>query len=207
MAQGIERRSAHRAPIGAQVSWTLDNREWYEDSSRDVSSTGMMLRTQQPVDIGTVIQLSFKLPNLKFQDPVVAKAEVVRVVQRHGRQIGVGVRFRTLSSVNYEVVHEFVCRILDLPLNETMADLASHGASGYTFELDRLIEKADVREGAAAERKLAKLARAEALRRKTAARMWTRRGLRIGLVGLVLVGIFLVLKVAGFVLNWTVRIQ
>lgn len=207
MAQGIERRSAHRAPIGAQVSWTLDNRQWYEDSSQNVSSTGMMLRTQQPVDIGTTIQISFKLPNLKFQDPVVAKAEVIRVVQRHGRQIGVGVRFRTLSSVNYQVVHEFVCRILDLPLNETIVDLASHGASGYTFELDRRIEEADAREGAVAERKLAKLARAETLRRKTAARMWTRRGLRIGLV---LVGIFLVLlvlKVAGFVLDWTARMQ
>jgi hypothetical protein len=113
----------------------------------------------------------------------------------------VGVRFLTLSSLNYRVVHEFVCRILDLPLNATMADLASHGASGYTFEMDRLIEEAEVREGAAAERKLA---RVEALRRKTATRIWTRRGLRIGLV---MVGIFLVFKVAGFVLDLTARMQ
>jgi hypothetical protein len=161
----------------------------------------MMLRTQQQVDIGSSIQLSFKLPNLKYQEPVVAKAEVVRMVQRHDRQIGVGLRFLTLGSRNYKVVHEFVCRILDLPLDEDMADLASQGAAGYSFEMDRLIEEAEVRKAAVAERKLV---RAEALRHKTATRTWTRRGVRTGLV---LFGLFVVLKVAVFVLDLTSRVQ
>jgi hypothetical protein len=123
----------------------------------------------------------------------------VRVVQRHDQQIGVGLRFLTLGSQNYRVAQEFVCRILDLSRDEDLADLASHGAAGYSFEMERLIEEAEQRKAAAAERKLA---RAEALRRKTAIRIWSRRGVRTGLV---LFDLFLVLKVAGFVLDLTSR--
>jgi Tfp pilus assembly protein PilZ len=187
--------------LGTQVSWTLDDRQWYADSSRDVSSSGMMLCTQQLIEIGSSIQLSFTLPNLRYQDPVVAKAEVVRVVQRQGRQIGLGLRFLTLGSQNYRVVHEFVCRILDLPLDETMAGLASHTKAGYSFKMERLIEEAEARKAEVAERKLV---RDEALRRKTAARIWTRRGVRTGLV---LLSIFLVFKVADFVLDLTSLLQ
>jgi hypothetical protein len=82
-----------------------------------------------------------------------------------------------------------------------MADLASHGAAGYSFEMDRLLEEAEERKAAIAERKLV---RDEALRRKNATRTWTRRGIRTGLV---LFGIFLVFKVAGFVMYLTSRLQ
>jgi len=201
MVQGIERRSAHRAPLGTKVKWTIDNRQWHEDSSQDVSSTGMMLRTQLPIEVGSSIQLNFQLPNLKYQDPVIAKAEVMRVAQRNGRQVGVGLKFLTLGSRNYKVVHEFVSRILDLPMDDSIADLASHGANGYSFEMERLVEEAEERKAAAAERKLAKQ---EALRRQAATRIRTRRGVRTGLA---LFGLFLVFKAAVFVMDLTSRFQ
>ena len=191
MVQGTEKRKAHRAPLGTKVTWTIDNSKLLNDPSQNVSSTGMMLRTQHQVDEGTSVKLSFKLPNLKHQAPIVAEAKIMRVVQRHDRKIGIGLKFLTLSSHNYQVLQEFVCRILELPLDDSIVELKSRNPAEYTFEVARLLQKVEAQ---AEERKVTK----EALRRKAKVRVWIRRGIRIGLI---LFGLFLVYKVARIIMN------
>jgi len=191
MIEASERRAAQRAPLGTKVSWrVMDQTEWHEDSSRDVSSTGMMLKTQVAVKPGATLKLKFNLPNLKFQDPIVAEAEVMRVVERHNRQTGLGLRFLTLKSRNYQVVHGFVCRILGLPLDDDMEGLAgTKVGDDYTFSMEHLAREADARKVARQEKKLAE---AETQRRQSAKRVLTRRAIKTGLWGL---GLFVVFKV------------
>jgi hypothetical protein len=200
MVECKEKRTDYRAPLGAKISWTIDDRQWHEASSHDISSDGMMLRTQQPVEEGSSVKLNFKLPNLKFQGTIVVEAEVVRVVQRQGRQIGLGLRFLTLRAGNYQSVKEFVSRILGLPLDSAMVEQGGQDGPGYTFKMDHLARKA---EAGRAEAQKRQTAREEALQRKFMVRGWAWRGVKMGLF---LIGGLIILKVAGFILDLTSRL-
>lgn len=85
--------------------------------------SGMMLWTKRPLNEGCSIKLRFKLPNLKSQGPITVNAEIARVVRRHGLQIGLGLKFLSLQSGNYERVNQFVRRILGLLIVIKAADL------------------------------------------------------------------------------------
>ncbi|HAW53385.1 MAG TPA: hypothetical protein DCX54_13830, partial [Flavobacteriales bacterium] len=171
MTDSSEKRGAYRAPLGTKVSWTANNLQWHEDLSQDVSSSGMRIRTQHPADPGTPIKLTFKLPNLKFIEPIVAQAEVMRTIERNGKQTGLGIRFTSISSQNFQVVNEFVCRIMGLPLDDNLAKLGTQNEMGYSFQMDRLARESDARNIKLAEEKMA---RAEAALNKeiTRTRLW-----------------------------------
>ena len=201
MASASDKRGAYRAPLDTLVRWTSDGGNWHEDRAKNVSSTGMLILTKHPVDPGASITLSFKLPNLKFEDPIEAEAVVVRVVQRRGQQLDIGLRFISLRSHTYQTVQEFVCRIIGLPLGDTIADLGRREADGYTFEMDRLTEAAEARQAAAAEQRLFK---EEAARRQALIRDWSCRGLKAALIVL---GLFLLHWTVTFFLDLALRLQ
>ncbi len=200
MIECKEKRRDYRAPLGAKISWSIDDRQWHEDNSNDISSDGMMLWTDQPVDEGASVKLNFKLPNLKYQGNIVVEAEVVRVVQRQGRQIGLGLRFLTLKAGNYQSVKEFVSRILGLPLDSAMAEQGGQNGPGYTFKMDHLARRAVAGRAEARERQTA---REEALERKFMIREWAWFGVKFGVF---LISGLLMLKVAGFILDLISRL-
>ncbi len=179
MADGSEKREAHRALLGAKVRWTSDNIQWQEDNSQDVSSTGMMLRTTQPIELGTTLQLEFNLPSRKFCDPIMAEAEVMRTVRRQDRQIGVGLRFIVLRSHDSRVVHEFVCRIIGLPLDDIIDSMGDDEGDGYSYQMDRLLREADERTARLVDQKLVK----ETVKlRNESIRKWKDRAKKIALL-------------------------
>ena len=143
MSRLYEKRENLRAPLDTVVSFTLDGKTWRQSRSRDVSSTGMLLRTVDQVKPGTNVILRFKLPNLEWQDPIEVKAEVVRVIKRQGRQVGLGLRFQTLRAGHYQVVHEFVNRILGVSTDDLGEDwgMATSGG-GYSVSMERLAKNA-----------------------------------------------------------------
>ena len=189
MVDGSEKREAHRALLGAKVRWTSDNIQWQEDNSQDVSSTGMMLRTTQPIELGTTLQLEFNLPSRKFHDPIMAEAEVMRAVRRQDRQIGLGLRFIVLRSHDSRVVHEFVCRIIGLPLDDVIDSMGDAEEGGYSYQMDRLLREADERTARLGDQKLVK---ATAKLRDESIRKWSGRAKKIILLLLLL---FLAFKV------------
>ncbi len=195
MADGSEKREAHRALLGAKVRWTSDDLHWQEDNSQDVSSTGMMLRTKQRIEPGNTLKLEFNLPNRKFHDPIMAEAEVMRAVHRQDRQIGVGLRFIVLRSHDSRVVHEFVCRIIGLPLDDVLDSLGDAEEDGYSYRMDRLLREADERTARLADQKLVI---ANAKLRNESIRKWSERAKKIGLLLLV---IFLGYKVKGLLMG------
>lgn len=184
MANGSEKREAHRALLGTKVSWTSDGLHWHEDNSQNVSATGMMLRTKQRIEPGTIVKLQFKLPSRKLlHDPIMVEAEVMRVASRQGRQIGAGLRFIVLRSHDFRVVHEFVCRIIGLPLDDIIDSLGKPENDDYSYQMSRLLREADERTARLAEQKLAK---ANARRRKETLRAWRGQASRIALLLLLL---------------------
>ena len=193
-----EQRGSHRAPLDTKVKWTLDGKTWRQDRSGDVSSTGLLLRTGEPVDPGRKISVLFQLPNVKYQDPVGAEAEVMRVVRRGERQLGLGLRFLTLRSRSYEVVQEFVQRIMGL---ENVDGLASKDGGGYTFRMERLAREAEEKK---AEKAQAKMEAVENQRRKAEAHAWINRFVKAVLLA---VGLVILIKAGGLVMQIIARLQ
>jgi hypothetical protein len=193
--EGCERRAAHRAPLGTKVNWqAAGEAQWHEDPSRDVSSAGMLLQTQVAVQPGTILKLQFRLPNLSFQDPITADAEVVRVVERRGRQTGLGLRFLTLKSRNYQVLHDFVCRILGLFPDGNMEGLAGpRVGDDYSFSMEQLLRENEARKMALLDKKQAA---AEARRRRNVYLGFTRSAMKIALLG---TGLYLVYLLFAFI--------
>ena len=200
MAKGSDKREDHRAPLGTKVSWTPDNEQWFEDNSENISSTGMMLWTKQTVNEGSSIKIHFRLPNLKSQGSITVNAEVVRVVQRHGLQIGLGLKFLSLQSGNYERVKNFVCRILGLPMDNALSELDAGTAAVSSFKIEDLTRKAEAEEN---ESEKKSIAHTEELQRQFMIRRWTRRGMKVALL---VIGLLIVIKVADLILELISRL-
>ncbi len=65
--------------------------------TRDLSSTGMLVRTTERVPIGTELSFEFELPGV--EEPIRGTAEVVRyTVPERERVEGMGVRFKSLEA-------------------------------------------------------------------------------------------------------------
>lgn len=202
MAANLDKRQNNRAPLITTINWTLDDRQWHQDTSQDVSPSGMMLRTPQAIAAGATVKLKFKLPNLKFQEPIVVSAEAVRVVQRHGRQIGVGLRFLSIHSQNALVVQEFVCRILGLPLAGVMNQLGSHDQElGYSFTMERLAREAEAKAVVFAAEQTAQ---ATARQRQHFLKTWGARLLKSTLL---LLGLLIVQQGIGLLFRLAARLQ
>ena len=201
MADGSEKREAHRALLGTKVSWTSDDHAWHEDNSQDISSTGMMLRTTQRIEPGTTLKLRFNLPSRKFHDPIMAEAEVMRVIRRQERQTGLGLRFIVLRSHDSRVVHEFVCRIIGLPLDDVIDSMGDADEDGYSYQMDRILREADERTLRRVDQELDK---ATAKLRKESVRKWSERIKRIVLLLLLL---FLAFKVKGCLKDLHILLQ
>jgi len=183
--------------MGTTVKWKIAEKDqWHNASAKNISSTGIMIQTDEFVEPGATVKLSFNLPNLKVQDPVIVEAEVVREVQRNGRLIGLGLRFLTLKSRNYSIIHEFVCRILDLPCDDELRSLVRQDFSVSSCNIEPLVKEAKATKAEAAI--MRKMAQAESKRRKDLIRLWAVRG---GKGGLVFFGIFLVVKVVWFFMD------
>lgn len=200
MVKSSDKREDHRAPLGTKISWSPDNEKWYEDSSENISSTGMMLWTKRPLNEGSSIKLRFWLPNLKSQGPITVNAEVVRVVQRHGLQIGLGLKFHSLHSGNYERVNQFVRRILGLSVDNALSQLDGGNAGFNSFKIEHLTRKAEA-EGDKAEKKSA--THTQELQRRFTIRRWTRWGIKAAFLA---VGLLIVIKAADLILALTSRL-
>lgn len=159
--KSAESRTDNRVPLDTVVRYSKDGMTWKEGRSKDISVSGMFLMEPDPAGQGQPLHLSFNLPNVKYQGQIEVDAEVVRTLARQGHPYGVGLRFRTLRGRNYELLLEFVSRVLGMPLPEGFrgSDDTADEDGMYTVNMDRLLEEvvereteAELRRGAPAER-------------------------------------------------------
>jgi len=142
-----ERRDNNRVPLNVAVQYSLDDQTWQESRSRDISAGGICLQGRVSAGTGQTLHLNFELPDVRWQGEINLQAEVVRIVSEQGQQQGVGLRFVSLKSDSYEDVKDFVEQVLGLPLPDEIQSAGEEEESGgYTFDMERLIQKSLERE-------------------------------------------------------------
>ena len=97
--EGTDRRREQRAPIELKVEYKRLNTFFY-DYTKNISKGGTFIRTDKPLDIGTVFLFRLQLP---LQDAPLAFRGEVRWVVRDGQplppgiepghDLGMGIRF------------------------------------------------------------------------------------------------------------------
>ena len=155
MSDSHEKRENLRAPLDTEVRYSMDGSSWRKARSKDVSPHGIQLAGEETISPGRRLHLVFNLPNLKFQDPIKAEAEVVRVINSRGMPAGMGLRFVSLSGHSYRAVEIFVQRILGYSMDESQEEAAVKRETGeYTFMVERLARDSESTKQEAADRKL-----------------------------------------------------
>jgi hypothetical protein len=171
--KSAESRTNNRIPLDTVVRYSKDGLTWKEGRSKDISISGMFLMESEPAGQGQPLHLSFNLPNVRYQGEIEVDAEVVRTLSRQGHPYGVGLKFKTLRGRNYELLLEFVDRVLGMPLPDGIHGAGEADADGvYTLHLDRLVEEVVEREAEAKLERGASLERGHAPSRVIRAILW-----------------------------------
>lgn len=102
-----ERRRTPRAPLRTLVQFRLyDVDQFKREHATSLSETGMFLRSTEPLEVGTVLFVSFSLMHGK---PLIqGLAKVVRVVAPPDEHAGMGVAFVELD----EASRAFIARVV-----------------------------------------------------------------------------------------------
>ena len=99
MADENERRREARAPIDLKVEYKRLNTFFY-DYTKNISKGGTFIRTEKPLEIGTIFLFKLMVPNQ--QEPLVLRGEVRWVVKEGeplppqaaaGHEPGMGIKF------------------------------------------------------------------------------------------------------------------
>ena len=172
--KSAESRTNNRVPLDTVVRYSKDGMTWKEGRSKDISVSGMFLLEPEPAGQGQPLHLAFNLPNVRYQGEIEVDAEVVRTLSRQGHPYGVGLRFRTLRGRNYELLLEFVSRVLGRPLPEGFrgADDQADEDGIYTVNMDRLLEEVVEQEAEAELKRGGSAARSHASLRVLRAVLW-----------------------------------
>lgn len=112
-AVGPTKRSTRRVPC--QISMSIRNGEQvYNSKTLDISHGGIFLATDEPLEIGTLIDMSFQIPS--SPRPVNAVGKVAWVekapdgVSVTGRA-GVGVKFSKIDPADLQLIVDYVNRV------------------------------------------------------------------------------------------------
>lgn len=95
----VERRNRPRVDFTIQVTFDIEDRHLHDLQCENISMSGLFLRTDAPLPLATVGQLSIVLECGEDRLEVRSKSKVVRIVSdESGKIIGVGLEFIDLDS-------------------------------------------------------------------------------------------------------------
>jgi CheY-like chemotaxis protein len=99
----IPRRQRYRVLLKASVKGQQPGRFFY-CSTRDISTSGIMIEAEQSMDEGDVLSISFVLPGFGH---VSADGEIRRI-EKKGAVSGYGIHFRDLSHKDRQSIEAFI---------------------------------------------------------------------------------------------------
>lgn len=103
-------RTHQRVPVQLLVDYRSDGNYLF-DFCRDLGTGGVFIETQQPLSHGSVVELTFTLPDSK--ETLEAKGRVIWVqTEVPGKNLtpGMGVQFEDFTADQRRLLHEFVER-------------------------------------------------------------------------------------------------
>lgn len=114
MGQQKEKRKAHRSPVSIRIDYsTVDQFLW--NFASNINEGGLFVESNNPLDVGTVVQLKFYLPNI--DSPIKATGEVVwtgnNEPDNFGEESGpekqgMGIRFKNLDEQSKAAINHLV---------------------------------------------------------------------------------------------------
>lgn len=104
------RRSTRRVPCNLSMRVENGGRR-YESKTLDISHGGIFLATDEPMEIGTKIQMRFQLPDSENIIEAVGKVAWVGAGGVDGAREGVGVKFSRIDPVDLKLIVDYVNRV------------------------------------------------------------------------------------------------
>ena len=99
----IPRRQRYRVLLKGSVKGPQSGGFFY-CTTRDISTSGIMIEAEQSMNEGDVLSISFVLPGF---GPVSAEGEIRRI-EKKGTVSGYGIRFRDLSQKHWQAIEDFI---------------------------------------------------------------------------------------------------
>ena len=100
----IPERKSYRVPFRVPVNWrTAENASFC--SSRDISTTGILLQTDSPFAIGDIISCTFYLPDCS---QISTDVEIMRAAINHDNTFLYGTKFVDLSPEHRSAIKAFI---------------------------------------------------------------------------------------------------
>lgn len=104
-----ERRRSSRQPVKIRVDYSAVD-AFFAEFATNINEGGMFIATNTPSELGDVIQLQFRLPEL--EEPVQLEATVAWVSDgKDETPEGMGVEFNTLPEETRAQINEVVRRL------------------------------------------------------------------------------------------------
>ncbi|MFN3198422.1 MAG: PilZ domain-containing protein [Bradymonadia bacterium] len=103
-----EKRSATRVSINRDFE---SIEEFVAEYARDISLTGVFIRSKHPLPVGTQVNLKFSLIHQDIEI-IEGVGEVVRTVQPPQREAGMGVKFLELTAESRDYIMQAGSRAL-----------------------------------------------------------------------------------------------
>jgi len=104
--EGAERRRSERIELVVRVDYkTVD--ELFSEFARNINEGGMFVETDTPADLGSPVELEFRIPG--SEEPIQVLGRVVRAtVGDHDDPPGMGIEFENLDAQSRELINELV---------------------------------------------------------------------------------------------------
>ncbi|MEE2663203.1 MAG: TIGR02266 family protein [Myxococcota bacterium] len=105
-SSGADRRRFERAEVVVQIEYsTVD--DLFSEFTRDINEGGLFIETEDPLALGTTVDLQFLLPG--SSDPIKAAAEIVRLSDGSGGEpVGMAVEFDSLPADARKRINELI---------------------------------------------------------------------------------------------------
>ncbi len=105
-SEGAERRRSERVELVVRVDYkTVD--ELFSEFARNINEGGMFVETDAPADLGSPVELEFRIPG--SEEPIQVLGRVVRAtVGDQGDPPGMGIEFENLDAQSRELINELV---------------------------------------------------------------------------------------------------
>ena len=105
----VDRRAAPRTPVNAEVG-LFSETNFYTGFTEDISTGGIFIATYDTKKIGTVLEVSFKLPGGDREITTWGRVMWIREFNELLPNVtpGMGVQFEQLSKEDHQAIQDFV---------------------------------------------------------------------------------------------------